>query len=41
MSISGDMPLHEHLRAHARRAPAKTAIVWYGREISYGELDRL
>lgn len=41
MSTSGDMPLHEHLRAHARRSPGKAAIVWYGREISYGELDRL
>lgn len=41
MSVPGDKPLHEHLRAHARRAPGRTAIVWYGREISYGELDAL
>lgn len=34
-------PLHEHVRRHARTQPAKTAVIWYGREISYGELDRL
>lgn len=36
-----DLPLHEHVRAHAARDPHKTALVWYGREIGYGELDRL
>jgi long-chain acyl-CoA synthetase len=36
-----EQPLHEHLRRHARATPGKTAIVWYGREIGYGELDRL
>jgi long-chain acyl-CoA synthetase len=35
------MPLHEYLRLHARLTPEKTAIVWYGYEMSYAELDRL
>jgi long-chain acyl-CoA synthetase len=33
-------PLHEYLRQHARERPDKPAYVWYGRPISYGELDR-
>ncbi len=33
------LPLHEHLRAHARRQPDKCAFIWYGRAISYAELD--
>ncbi len=33
-------PLHEMLRAHARRRPGHPAYVWYGAELSYGELDR-
>ena len=37
----GEQPLHEYLRAHARRQPDKAALVWYGRAISYAELDRL
>jgi len=41
MSDEAERPLHEHLRRHARETPGKTAIVWYGREISYAELDRL
>jgi long-chain acyl-CoA synthetase len=36
-----DIPLHEYLRLHARTTPEKTAIVWYGYEMSYAELDRL
>ena len=40
VSIPPDaQPLHEHLRAHARRHPAKPAIVWYGQTVSYAELD--
>jgi len=35
-----DMPLHEYLRAHARQQPDKAAYLWYGRAISYAELDR-
>lgn len=34
-------PLHESVRAHARTHPDKAAIIWYGREISYAELDGL
>jgi long-chain acyl-CoA synthetase len=37
----GEQPLHEYLREHARRQPAKAALVWYGRELTYAELDRL
>lgn len=33
--------LHQHLRAHARSNPGKPAIIWYGREITYGQLDGL
>ena len=33
-------PLHEYLRQHAREQPDKAACVWYGRPISYAELDR-
>ncbi len=38
--IPMDAPLHEYLRAHARRQPHKPAFLWYGRAISYAELDR-
>lgn len=34
------LPLHEHLREHARRAPERTAIVFSGRRFDYGWLDR-
>ncbi|RYF73400.1 MAG: AMP-dependent synthetase, partial [Comamonadaceae bacterium] len=37
----GRRPLHDYLRLHARQTPDKTAIVWYGRRISYAELDAL
>lgn len=37
----GERPLHEYLRIHAAATPTKAAIIWYGREISYAELDRL
>jgi len=33
-------PLHEYLRQHARTQPAKAAYLWYGRAVSYAELDR-
>jgi len=39
--LEGEKPLHEYLRSHARRQPGKAAIIWYGREISFGELDRM
>ncbi len=35
------IPLHESLRRHAREMPDKPAYIWYGREISFGELDRM
>ena len=34
-------PLHTCLRQHALRTPSKVAIVWYGRRITYRELDDL
>ena len=34
------MPLHEHLRRHARAHPDKPAYLWYGAALSYAELDR-
>ncbi|RYF33581.1 MAG: AMP-dependent synthetase [Comamonadaceae bacterium] len=39
--LQGEKPLHEYLRQHAQQQPEKAAIVWYGRKISYAELDRL
>ncbi|WP_051328300.1 AMP-binding protein [Desulfatirhabdium butyrativorans] len=35
----GNKPIHEYLRHRAQERPDKTAIVYYGREISYRELD--
>jgi long-chain acyl-CoA synthetase len=35
-----ERPLHEHLRQHAREQPDKAACLWYGRAISWAELDR-
>lgn len=32
-------PLHEYLREHAQRTPEKAAVIYYGKELSYGELD--
>lgn len=32
-------PLHEYLRENAKRQPEKTAIIFYGKKMSYGELD--
>lgn len=37
----GRRPLHDYLRHHARETPDKAAVVWYGRRISYAELDDL
>ena len=33
-------PLHEYLRQHARERPQQAAYLWYGRAITYAELDR-
>lgn len=35
----GSIPLHEYLRKRAKEAPDRAAIIFYGREISYRELD--
>ena len=37
----GDKPLFHYLRSHARTWPEKTAVNFYGLEISYAQLDRL
>jgi long-chain acyl-CoA synthetase len=39
-SRNTERPLHEYLREHAREQPDKAAYLWYGRAISYAELDR-
>ncbi|MCX7272122.1 MAG: AMP-binding protein [Burkholderiales bacterium] len=35
----GALPLHEYLRRHAREQPDRAAFIWYGRALSYRELD--
>ena len=37
--MSADQPLHEYLRAHARQRPDHAAVIWYGRAITWRELD--
>jgi long-chain acyl-CoA synthetase len=37
----GEKPLHAYLREHARTRGDKAAVVWYGRALSYAELDSL
>jgi long-chain acyl-CoA synthetase len=37
----GEIAISEHLREWARRQPQKPACIFYGREISYAELDDL
>ncbi|MGP8154579.1 MAG: AMP-binding protein [Smithella sp.] len=37
----GRKPIFEYLRDNAREFPDRTAIVFYGKEVSYGELDRM
>ena len=32
-------PLHEYLRAHARNHPEKSAYQWYGRSVTWAEID--
>ena len=39
-SARPELPLHELLRQHARTRPDKPAYLWYGRAISFAELDR-
>lgn len=33
------LPLHEHLRRHARETPGRTAYLWYGQPITWAEID--
>ena len=33
------LPLHEHLRRHARAIPDRTAYLWYGHALTWAELD--
>jgi long-chain acyl-CoA synthetase len=35
----GEIPLHDYLRCQAKKMPDKPAIIFYGRDITYGELD--
>lgn len=37
----GKKPIFEYLRDHAREFPDRTAIIFYGKEVTYGELDRM
>lgn len=37
----GKKPLFEYLRDHAKWFPDRTAIIFYGREITYGDLDKM
>lgn len=37
----GQKPLYEYLRDYAGLNPEKTAIIWYGREMSYQEINDL
>ncbi len=37
----GKKPVFEYLRDNAREFPDRTAIVFYGKQVTYGELDRM
>lgn len=37
----GKKPVFEYLRDNAREFPDRTAIIFYGKEVTYGELDRM
>jgi len=39
--LQGERPLFDYVRGHAKALPEKTAINFYGLEISYAEFDRL
>jgi long-chain acyl-CoA synthetase len=39
--LQGERPIFHYLRCHAKAWPGKTAINFYGLEISYAEFDRL
>ena len=33
------LPLHEHLRRHARETPDRIAYLWYGQPLTWAQLD--
>ena len=33
------LPLHEHLRRHARETPDRIAYLWYGQPLTWREID--
>jgi long-chain acyl-CoA synthetase len=37
----GEISIAEHLRWWAEREPSRTALIYYGREVTFGELDEL
>jgi long-chain acyl-CoA synthetase len=37
----GKVPIFHYLKDHAEKTPDKTCIIFYGRKISYGEIDDL
>ncbi len=39
--MTSPLPLHEHLRRHARTRPDAAALVWYGRSFTWSELDAM
>ena len=39
--LPSDLPLHEHLRAHARATPDKAAYLWYGARITFAQVQSL
>ncbi|WP_203218930.1 AMP-binding protein [Geoglobus acetivorans] len=37
----GKVPIHEYLEIYAEKVPSKDYLIYYGRRISYGEMDDL
>lgn len=40
LELRAKKPLHEYIKDHAQRTPDKPALIYYGTEITYRELDR-
>ena len=38
-SAAPQLPLHEHLRRHARETPDRIAYLWYGQPLTWAQLD--
>ena len=38
-STAPQLPLHEHLRRHARETPDRIAYLWYGQPLTWAQLD--